>query len=195
MILPFRSPRTFSLALLLLAAAAPALRGADAAVVDDFSQPDQTTRGAPRLLITDKDAGSQSQASQRCEHGVLLVEGNLVPGRGAPAFVSIPLLLTPDARPQDLSTSTGVRLKVKLTQGLLLVQVATADVTNFDFHGAPVAAQRGEFVEVRVPFKDLKRAWSEQTALNPQAVTSVNLVVFGMAPGPFAYEVDEVAFY
>ena len=186
---------TCLLAFFLLATCVASLPAANVALVDDFANPDQTVRGAPRLLFTDKDAGSQSQATQRCENGVLLVQGTLTPGRGAPAFISIPLLLTPNAQPQDLGASTGVRLKVKLAQGSLSVQVASTDVTNFDYHSAPVVAKRGEFAEVRVPFKDLKRAWSEQTPLNAQAVTSVNLVVFGMAPGAFAYEVDEIGFY
>ncbi len=181
--------------ILLIATSSHVLRAEPPALVDDFSNPAQTTRGAGRLLFTDKDAGSQSTATQRCENGVLLVQGELKPGRGAPAFISIPLLLTPDARPQDLGACTGVRLKVKLIQGGLSVQVASAEVTNFDYHAAPVAAKRGEFVEVRVPLKDLKRAWSEQTPLNTRTVTSVNLVVFGMAPGAFAFEVDEIGFY
>jgi hypothetical protein len=182
-------------ALLLLALCSSALHAEPAALVDDFSNPAQTSRGAGRLLFTDKDAGSRSQATQHCQNGVLIVQGNLAPGRGAPAFISIPLLLTPDARPQDLSARTGLRLKVKLTQGSLSVQLASTDITNFDYHAAPVAAKRGEFVEVRVPFKDLRRAWSEQTPLNAKTVTSVNLVVFGMAPGAFAFEVDEIGFY
>jgi hypothetical protein len=48
---------------------------------------------------------------------------------------------------------------------------------------------------VRVPFADMKRAWSAQTPLNVKLVTSVNLVAFAMAPGKFAYEVDEIGFY
>ena len=190
-----RSTRSLAIALVLLATALPALRAANPALVDDFSNATQTTRGAGRLLFTDKDAGSKSTATQRCENGVLMVEGELVPGRGAPAFISIPLLLTPDAQPQDLSAYTGVRLKVKLGQGIISVQVASADVTNFDYHTLPIAGKRGEYVEVRLPFKDLKRGWSEQTPLNPKNITSVNLVAFGMAPGAFAFEVDEIAFY
>jgi len=181
--------------LLLLTAGSPALRAATPAVVDDFSNPAQTARGAGRLLFTDKDAGSQSSATQRVENGVLLVSGELKPGRGAPAFISIPLLLTPEAKPTDVGAYTGVRLRVKVNQGALTVQVSTADITNFDYHSAPVGAKRGEWVEVRVPFADLKRAWSEQTALSTKLVTSVNLVSFAMAPGAFAYEVDEIGFY
>jgi hypothetical protein len=129
------------------------------------------------------------------ENGVLKVEGELVPGRGAPAFISIPLLLTPDAKAQDVSAYAGVRLRVKITQGALIVQVASADVDNFDYHSAPAVVKRGEFVEVRVPFADMKRAWSAQTPLNLKLVSSVNLVSFAMAPDKFAYEVDEIGFY
>jgi len=181
-----------SVALLLLATggfcATPAL-------VDDFSNPAQTARGAGRLLINDKDAGSHSHATQRCENGVLKVQGELAPGRGAPAFISVPLLLSADARPEDVSAYTGVRLRVKLTEGPLALQVSTTEVDNFDYHSAPVVAKRGEFVEVRIPFSDMKRAWSAQTVLNPKLVTSVNLVTFGMAPGAFGYELKEIGFY
>ena len=169
-------------------AAAPAL-------VDDFSAADHTTGGAGRLVIDDKGAGSQSHATQRCENGVLKVEGELVPGRGAPAFISVPLLLAPDGKPQDISAYKGIRLRVKLGQGPLSVQVSSADIQNFDYHAAVVVAKRGEFVEVHLPFSDLKRAWSEQTPLNPKNVTSVNLVAFAMAKTAFAFEVDEIGFY
>jgi hypothetical protein len=181
-----------SVALLVLATGG---FGAAPALVDDFSKATQTARGAGRLLFTDKDAGSHSHATQRCENGVLAVQGELVPGRGAPAFISVPLLLTADAKPVDVSAYTGVRLRVKLTQGPLAVQVSTTEVDNFDYHSAPVIAVRGEFAEVRIPFADMKRAWSAQTALNPKLVTSVNLVTFGMAPGAFSYELDEIGFY
>lgn len=190
-----RCPVFAPFALLLLVAGGPALRAGASALVDDFSNPAQTAHGAGRLLFTDKDAGSQSSATQRCENGVLVVQGELKPGRGAPAFISIPLLLSPDAKPADVSAYKGVRLRVRLTSGTLTVQVSSADIDNFDYHSAPVAAKRGEFAEVRVPFADMKRAWSAQTALNLKLVTSVNFVAFGMAPGAFAFEVDEIGFY
>ncbi len=168
---------------------------ADGVLVDDFADAAHTSRGAGRLLIDDASAGSKSHATQRVENGVLLVAGELAPGRGAPAFISVPLLLTPDAKPQDVSAYTGVRLRVKVTQGTLVIQVASADVDNYDFHSAPAVVKRGEFAEVRVPFADMKRAWSAQTPLNTKLVTSVNLVSFAMAPDKFAYEVDELGFY
>jgi len=170
-------------------------QAATPALIDDFSAPEHTTGGAGRLIVDDQGAGSQSHAIQRCEGGILKVEGELIPGRGAPAFISVPLLLASAGQAQDVSAYTGVRLRVKLVQGPLSVQVSSTDVQNFDYHSAIVVGKRGEFVEVRLPFKDLKRAWSEQTALNPKTVTSVNLVAFGMAKTPFAYEVDEIGFY
>jgi hypothetical protein len=169
-------------------AAAPAL-------VDDFSAIAHTTGGAGRFIVDDKGVGSQSRATQRCENGVLTVEGKLIPGRGVPAFISVPLVLTPEGRPQDISAYAGVRLRVKLVKGPLSVQISSADIQNFDYHAAIVAAKRGEFVEVRLPFSDLKRSWSEQIPLNTKNVTSVNLVAFGMAKTAFAYEVDEIGFY
>ena len=55
--------------------------------------------------------------------------------------------------------------------------------------------KRDEFQEIRLAFKDMKRAWSEQTTLNLKSITSINLVSFGMARDTFAYEVDENGFY
>jgi hypothetical protein len=182
--------------LIAIALAALTARGANAAstVLDDFS--DAKRNGSDRLLITDKDLGSKSHATQTCEGGVLAVQGELIPGRGVPAFISVPLLLSPDMAPKDMSACQGVRLLVKVKKGILSVQVASADVQNFDFHtSGPVAGKPGPFQEVRIPFKDMKRGWSEQTPLNLKVLTSVNLVAFGLAKDTFAYEVDEIGFY
>jgi hypothetical protein len=105
-------------------------------------------------------------------------------------------LLSADGKPKDLSGYEGVRVRVKVTKGALYVQVASSEVDNFDYHtSAAIAGKRGEFQEVRIAFKDLKRAWSKQTVLNLKSITSVNLVSFGMAKDAFAYEVDEISFY
>ena len=125
-----------------------------------------------------------------------MVECELVPGRGVPAFLSLVSLLSPDGKPQDLSNYDGVRLRVKVIKGILSVQVGSSEITNFDYHtSSPIAGKRGEFQEVRMPFKGMKRAWSEQTPLNMKMITSVNLVSFGMARGDVAYAVDEIGFY
>jgi hypothetical protein len=165
-------------------------------LLDDYSDATRNKNGIERLLIDDKTAGSKSQATQKCENGILTVKGELVPGRGVPAFISEVSLLSADGKPKDLTGYQGVRLRVKVTKGLLCVQVASSDITNFDYHaGAPIAGKRGEFQEVRVPFKEMKRSWSEQTALNLKSITSVNLISFGLARDAFTYEVDEIGFY
>lgn len=175
---------------LLMHAAAPA------GLLDDYSDPALNRKGVKRLLIDDKTAGSQSKATLKIENGLMSVKGELVPGRGVPAFISQVSLLTTNGSPVDLTGHQGVRLKVKVIRGILVVQVASSEITNFDFHsGAPLSGKAGEFQEIRVPFKEMKRAWSEQTALNLKAITSVNLVSFGMARDTFAYEVDEIGFY
>ena len=165
-------------------------------LLDDYSDPTRNKNGVERLLIDDKAAGSKSQATQKCENGVLSVKGDLVPGRGVPAFISEVSLLSADGKPKDLTGYQGVRLRVKVTKGILCVQVSSSEIANFDYHtGAPIAGKRGEFQEVRIPFKEMKRAWSEQTVLNLKSITSVNLVSFGLAKDAFAYEVDEIGFY
>ncbi len=119
-----------------------------------------------------------------------------MPGRGVPAFISQVSFLAAGGKPSDLTGREGVRLRVKVIKGILCVQIASAGITNFDYHtSTPITGKRGEFQEVRVPFKDLKRAWSPQIALDLKSLTSVNLVSFGMARDAFAYEVDEIGFY
>ena len=165
-------------------------------LLDDYSDPTRNKNGVERLLIDDKAAGSKSQATQKCENGVLTVKGDLVPGRGVPAFISEVSLLSADGKPKDMTGYEGVRLRVKVTKGILCVQVASSEIANFDYHtGAPIAGKGGVFQEVRIPFKEMKRAWSEQIVLNLKSITSVNLVSFGLAKDVFAYEVDEIGFY
>lgn len=166
------------------------------AVVDNFSNAEQMTNAMPRMVINDQDAGGQSQATQTFADGIASVQGKIVPGRGSPGFVSIPLILAPDGSPVDASQYTGVRLRVKVKQGSLMVQVATSEIVNFDYHtSAPITRDPAAFKEVRIPFASLNRAWSPPQKLNLKTVTSINLVSAGMAPHSFAYEIDEIAFY
>ena len=165
-------------------------------MLDDYSDPTRNKNGVERLLVDDKKAGSTSQATQKCENGVLAVKGDLVPGRGVPAFISHVSLLSADGKPKDLTGYQGVRLRVKVTRGILCVQVGSSEIDNFDYHtSTQIAGKHGEFQEVRIPFKELKRGWSKQTVLNPKSITSVNLVSFGLSRDAFAYEMDEIGFY
>jgi len=124
------------------------------------------------------------------------MKGTLTPGRGSPRFISIPLILTADGSPQDVSQYEGIRILVKVSQGTLMIPDASSEIVNLDFHtSAPLTRQLSEFTEVRIPFADLKQIWTAQTPLNLQTITSINLVSAGMTPGTFAYEIDEIAFY
>src|SRR5262249_1128173 len=192
-----RTPATVTLLAALLAFGRLTAQAAAAPLLlDDYSDPKLNKNGVARLLIDDKAAGSSSKATQKCENGVLSVKGDLVPGRGVPGFISQVSLLCADGKSKDLSGYQGVRLRVKVTKGILCVQVGSSEITNYDYHtSAPIAGKRGEFQEIRIPFKDLKRGWSEQTALNLKSITSVNLVSFGLAKDSFAYEVAELGFY
>jgi len=165
-------------------------------LLDDFADPARNKNRVERLLIDDATAGSRSQATQQCDNGVLSVKGELRPGRGVPAFISVVSPLSADGKPQDLTGCEGVRIVVKVTEGILCVQVGSSEIDNYDYHtSAPIAGTTGEFREVRIPFSRMKRAWSEQTQLDLRSVTSLNLVSFSLAKDEFAYEVDEIGFY
>lgn len=165
-------------------------------LLDDYSDPVCNTSGAARLLIDDKTTGSQSRADQKIDNGVLSVSGELIPGRGVPAFISLVSPLADDGTPENLSGYQGVRIVVKVTQGMLCVQVASSVIENYDYHtSAPISGAEQEFKEILLPFTDLKRAWSGQTRLDLKSITSVNLVSFSVAREAFAYQVDEISFY
>lgn len=165
-------------------------------LLEDYTDAKTNRLGVERLLVDDRGAGSRSTATVQYTNGVASVRGELVPGRGVPGFISLVSLLRPEGKPRDLSGYTGVRLKVKVLKGILCVQVASTEIQNFDYHtSAPLAGTQGEFREVRIPFRDLKRAWSPPSALNLQSITSLNLVSFGMSKDTFSYQVDELGVY
>ena len=164
--------------------------------IDDFDQADLQPTGMPRMIIDDNQAGGQSNASTTFADGVMTVSGKIMPGRGSPGFVSIPLILSNDGSSTDLSKFTGVRLRVKLERGSLIVQTSTTDVTNFDYHSsAPITRDPENFQTIEVPFSSMKQVWSAPTDLNLKTVTSINLVSAGMAPEAISYHIDEISFY
>ena len=184
-----------SLAVLLALGGTVARAAGVPALLDNFSDAHRNADGAARILVTDKDAGGSSHATQTCANGVLTVQGELQPGRGMPGFVSLVSLLSPDGKPQDLSGYQGVKLRVKVRQGMLSMQVASSEIKNFDYHTSAPIARSDDFQEVRIPFTALKRAWSEPVPLNLKTATCVILVAAGMTKASFAYEVEEIGFY
>lgn len=165
-------------------------------LVDDFSDAQNNSLGIPRHFVNDTTSGGSTATEQSVSKGVLTVKGDIVPPRGQPGWASSVLLLDPQGRPQDASAFEGIRLLVKVEKGNLSILANSAEVTNFDYHAAPVSARSdGEFHEVKIPFASMKRAWSEQTPLNPKTISGISLVVFDVQKGAFKFEVDEVSFY
>jgi len=163
--------------------------------LDDFSHEQINKLGFPRMVMDDTATGGKSTFTQTITNGVLRLEGNLVPPRGQPAWVSLVELLSPDGSPVDISQYEGVRLKIRIEQGMVSLSVNSTDVVNFDYHAAMIEGGGKGMTEVRIPFKNMRRAWSEQTKLNTKAVASLSLVAVGLQPGSFAYEVEEIGFY
>ncbi|MDB4474254.1 CIA30 family protein [Opitutaceae bacterium] len=184
------------MATILIGSASPLAAETTGRPIDDFAQADVQPTGMPRMIIDDNQAGGQSKASTSFADGVMTVSGKIVPGRGSPGFVSMPLILSADGSPTDLSKFTGVQLRVKLASGSLLIQTSTADVTNFDYHSsAPITRDPDAFQVIKVPFASMKQVWSAPTPLNLKTVTSINLVSAGMAPDTISYQIDEISFY
>ena len=128
--------------------------------------------------------------------GVLSVSGEIAPPRGQPGWASSVLILDPEGVPQDASRYEGIRLRIRINRGMLSVSANSTDVTNFDYHAAPIAVKAdGEFHDVKVPFKSMKRAWSEQTKLNTKTIQSLSIVAFDVQNGAYDFELDEVGFY
>lgn len=184
-----------AVALFASASSAAASPPAAGALLDDFSNELESVGGARRVLVDDRELGGRSQAVQSCQDGRLKVEGTLVPGRGMPGFLSLVVFTALDGQPRDLCAFEGICVRVKVIRGTLSVQAGSSAIDNFDYHSSAITARVGEFQDVRIPFASMKRAWSEQTALDLRTITSINIVAFAMARSDFAYELDEVTFY
>lgn len=165
-------------------------------LVDDFSNADVNSLGVERQFLNDTMTGGSTSMSPTVSGGVLSVSGEIAPPRGQPGWASSVLVLDPMGLPKDLSAFEGIRLLVKVNKGNLSVSANSTDVTNFDYHAAPVMAKPdGEFHEVKIPFKSMKRAWSEQTALNRKTIASLSIVAFDVQKAAYDFELDEVSFY
>jgi len=190
----FRSPGFIVAAMFV--AAGPTFGDALDPLVDDFSDAQNNSLGIQRQFIDDKSAGGSTTTETSVADGVLSVRGEISPARGQPGWSSSVLLLDPQGLPRDLSDFEGVRLRMKITAGMVSVSANSAEVTNFDYHAAMVVVKSdGEFHEVKIPFGSMKRAWSEQTPLNTSAIASLSIVAFGVQKGAYDFELDEVGFY
>ena len=165
-------------------------------VIDDFSDSVLATTGHERQFLDDSLAGGSTSAKHTIDSGVLHVTGELVPPRGQPGWASSVLPLNTVGLPFDASAHTGIKLRLKVSKGNVSVSANSTEVTNFDYHAVSVAVRAdGQFHEVTIPFSDMKRMWSEQTALNPKTLNSLSIVAYSMQKAAFDFEVDDVRFY
>lgn len=184
------------LAALLLATLAPAIADPVDALVDDFSDAAQSSLGTPRIFLDDTSAGGRTEVRHSVSDGRLLVSGQITPPRGQPGWASTVLLLDAEGLPRDASRFRGLRLRLRIRSGNLSVSANSAEIDNFDYHAAVVERRKGDdFQEVTIPFASMQRRWSAQTPLKPAKLLSISLVAFGLQPGPFDFEIDEVTFY
>ncbi len=166
------------------------------AKVDDFSDATKNSFGIVRHFVDDKTSGGQTQVQHEVKDGVLQARGEILPPRGQPGWASMVLLLDPKAAPQDASNYDGIRLVVRVHKGNLSVSANSSEVANFDYHAATVSRSvDGKFSEVKIPFSQMKRAWSEQTQLNTKSLIGLSLVAFDVKKSSFHFEVDEIGFY
>jgi len=173
-----------------------AIAGTLEPTVDDFNDPNINSLGIARMFINDTSAGGQTSTQQSVTGGVLSAKGEILPPRGQPGWASAVLLLDPQGLPQDASAYEGIRLLVRVNKGNLSVSANSSEITNFDYHAALVTRQSdGKFHEVRIPFSEMKRAWSEQTPLNTSTLTGLSVVAFDLQKGTFDFEIDEIGFY
>ena len=175
---------------------ATAFGGELAPTIDTFDNAANNSLGYQRQLITDTVAGGSSTATQTLANGVVRLKGEIVPARGQLGWVSYVVPLDAQGGAQDASAFEGVLLRVKLNKGNLSVSVNSTEVTNFDYHAAPIAViQDGEFHTLKVPFNSLKRAWSEQTVLNPETVNGISIVAYAVQQDSFDFALDSISFY
>ncbi len=164
--------------------------------LDDFSDPKQNSLGIDRAFADDSAVGGKTSTNYTVAEGVLHAQGEIAPPRGQPGWASAIFLLQSEGLPQDLSQYQGIQLRIRIQKGNISISANSSEVTNFDYHAAPVTRYAdGEFHEVKIPFSSMKRAWSEQTALNTKTISSLSLVAFDLQAGSFDYEVDEISFY
>ena len=189
------APKTIA-AVICVATFNSAIAAALDPVIDDFSDPKNNSLGFERQFINDTVSGGQTNMEQDFDEGVFSAKGDISPPRGQPGWASTVLLFENQGLPQDASAYEGIRLLVRVNKGNLSISANSSEITNFDYHAAPVTRQSdGEFHEVMIPFTEMKRAWSEQTKLNTKTLTSLSIVAFDIQQGSFDFEIDEVSFY
>ena len=165
-------------------------------MIDGFDHQKQTNKGIERVFITDAAAGGGTQAKSSIKDGVIHLKGDILPPRGQPGWSSLVLPLSAMGQAYDASEFDGVRLTLKISKGSFSISANSSEVTNFDYHAAPIMVKADEkFHTIDIPFESMKRAWSQQTTLNKKTLNSLSIVAYGLQKSSFDFEVDAVSFY
>ena len=191
----FNSAKFFAVTSLFILSSS-AFSGNLSLVIDDFNNESDTNSGIPRVSISDTTAGGKTTTELTVSSGVIQIKGEIVPPRGQPGWSSLILPLGTMGEPQDAREFAGIQLLVKVNSGNISISANSSEVTNFDYHAAPVIVRTdGKFHKVKIPFNTMKRTWSAQTQLNTQTLNSLSIIAFGLQKTTFDFEVDKVSFY
>ncbi|MFC3093846.1 hypothetical protein DRW07_10230 [Alteromonas sediminis] len=164
--------------------------------IDNFSDATNNNLGLARIFMNDSTTGGKTTTSSSVSNGIMTVTGKIAPARGQPGWASTVLLLDPAGQPKDASHYEGIKLVIKINKGNVNVSANSTKVSNYDYHVAPVVVtQYGEFQEVSIPFNSMKRAWSAQTELDTQTLSSISIVAWDMQANDFDFAIDQVSFY
>ncbi|WP_435274944.1 CIA30 family protein [Psychrobium sp. nBUS_13] len=184
------------LALSLTATTSVVIAQENTLMIDGFDHQKQTNIGIERVYITDVAAGGGTQANSTIKEGVIHLKGDILPPRGQPGWSSLVLPLAAMGQAFDASKFDGIRLTLKISKGSFSISANSSEVTNFDYHAAPIMAKADNtFHTIDIPFESMKRAWSQQTTLNKKTLNSLSIVAYGLQKSSFDFEVDTVSFY
>lgn len=165
-------------------------------LIDNFEDSKHNSFEFDRLYIDDRTSGGGTQTTMVVKEGLLAIQGEMNPARGQPAWSSIVLPLVPMSNQFDASNYQGVRIRLRVEQGLLNVSANSTEIKNFDYHSAPIPIYAdGQFHVVEIPFKAMKRGWSAQSKLDTRTLASLSIVAYSMQKSPVKFDLDEISFY
>ena len=163
---------------------ASALSATLPSLVDDFEDSSKNNLAFTRLFFDDRSSGGNTEIKFIVEDGLLKAKGDMMPARGQPAWSSLVLPLVSMHSQADANQYEGVRIRLRVKQGVLNISANSTQISNFDYHSAPI-----------VPFESMKRGWSAQTKLDTSKLASISIVAVSMQKESVEFEIDEVSFY
>lgn len=165
------------------------------ALLDDFEDEDLTsTLGTTWRVYRDAALGGKSTVDYAFSDGLLRVTGQIAPGAGSLGFIELMLPLDEHDAPRDVTPFDGVRVRIRVTEGEVLLKLRSPNVTNFDYHAVILPASTA-FQELVLPFSAFRQLWSAPVPWTGRQVAGITLSIGGTEAAPFAFEIDELAFF